>query len=333
MDRIGPARRVPGRPDAPGDPARLHGPHPGRPAIRAGALRGPGLPPLQRGRGGRGRQDPPGPVPDPAGALVLPVRRLSTTALQGAPPRGQSPPLATHQAQARAEAPCPHGLGSFATRGLRGGGKMDGSLATLLTAAGQAPSGDNTQPWRFVVDPDAGTIALEEDRVARPVADERRQRMARIARGGGAGEPDPHGPVSGLGCGAGTTRRDPCRPRPPDPGGRRAAPAGERRGDPRDQPARLRRPARPRRGPRPAVARDAGPGRRRHALDRRRRPAQGTGTADRPRRCRHVRRSLDAPRVPVQGPPRRGPRRARRRGALSPLPWSCPPSTAGPCGP
>ena len=40
---------------------------------------------------------------------------------------------------------------------------MDRSLFAILTAAGRAPSGDNTQPWRFVVNSDSGTIALEED--------------------------------------------------------------------------------------------------------------------------------------------------------------------------
>jgi nitroreductase len=60
---------------------------------------------------------------------------------------------------------------------------MDGSLATLLTAAGQAPSGDNTQPWRFVVDPDAGTIALEEVESRDPSPMNAGRRMARIALG------------------------------------------------------------------------------------------------------------------------------------------------------
>jgi nitroreductase len=60
---------------------------------------------------------------------------------------------------------------------------MDGSVATLLLAAGRAPSGDNTQPWRFVVDPGARTIALEDDpsRDASPMNAGRR--MSRIAVG------------------------------------------------------------------------------------------------------------------------------------------------------
>jgi nitroreductase len=60
---------------------------------------------------------------------------------------------------------------------------MDGSLATLLTAAVRAPSGDNTQPWRFVVDPDAGTIALEEDATRDPSPMNAGRRMSRIAAG------------------------------------------------------------------------------------------------------------------------------------------------------
>src|SRR6516165_2589355 len=60
---------------------------------------------------------------------------------------------------------------------------MDSSLASLLTAAGQAPSGDNTQPWRFVVDPDSGTIALEEDATRDPSPMNAGGRMSRIAVG------------------------------------------------------------------------------------------------------------------------------------------------------
>src|SRR3954471_2545432 len=60
---------------------------------------------------------------------------------------------------------------------------MDRSLASLLTAAGQAPSGDNTQPWRFVVDPESGTIALEEDATRDPSPMNTGGRMSRIAVG------------------------------------------------------------------------------------------------------------------------------------------------------
>ncbi len=60
---------------------------------------------------------------------------------------------------------------------------MDRSLASLLIAAGQAPSGDNTQPWRFVVDPESGTIALEEDATRDPSPMNAGGRMSRIAVG------------------------------------------------------------------------------------------------------------------------------------------------------
>src|SRR3954470_13284125 len=66
---------------------------------------------------------------------------------------------------------------------VREGGKMDESLATLLNAAGRAPSGDNTQPWRFVVDPDADTIALVEDATRDPSPMNAGRRMSRIAVG------------------------------------------------------------------------------------------------------------------------------------------------------
>src|SRR3954451_21498943 len=66
---------------------------------------------------------------------------------------------------------------------VREGGKMDESLATLLDAAGRAPSGDNTQPWRFVVDPDAETIALVEDATRDPSPMNAGRRMSRIAVG------------------------------------------------------------------------------------------------------------------------------------------------------
>ena len=60
---------------------------------------------------------------------------------------------------------------------------MDRSLASLLIAAGQAPSGDNTQPWRFVVDPESGTIALEEVATRDPSPMNAGGRMSRIAVG------------------------------------------------------------------------------------------------------------------------------------------------------
>ena len=65
------------------------------------------------------------------------------------------------------------------------GRRQDGRyrLATLLTAAGRAPSGDNTQPWRFVVNADDGTIALEEDATRDPSPMNAGGRMSRIALG------------------------------------------------------------------------------------------------------------------------------------------------------
>jgi len=60
---------------------------------------------------------------------------------------------------------------------------MDESLATILTAAARAPSGDNTQPWRFVVDRDTGTIAVEEDATRDPSPMNAGRRMSRIAVG------------------------------------------------------------------------------------------------------------------------------------------------------
>jgi nitroreductase len=60
---------------------------------------------------------------------------------------------------------------------------MDMSLVAIVTAAGRAPSGDNTQPWRFVVNSDSGTIALEEDASRDPSPMNAGRRMSRIAIG------------------------------------------------------------------------------------------------------------------------------------------------------
>ena len=57
------------------------------------------------------------------------------------------------------------------------------TLETLLAAAGRAPSGDNTQPWRFVVDAEAGTVALTSDDTRDVSPMNAGQRMARIAVG------------------------------------------------------------------------------------------------------------------------------------------------------
>jgi nitroreductase len=60
---------------------------------------------------------------------------------------------------------------------------MDDTLATIVAAAGQAPSGDNTQPWRFVVDSEARTIALLEDATRDRSPMNAGRRMSRIAVG------------------------------------------------------------------------------------------------------------------------------------------------------
>ena len=54
---------------------------------------------------------------------------------------------------------------------------------TLLIAAGAAPSGDNTQPWRFLVDPADRTIDLVVHGARDPSPMNAGQRMARIALG------------------------------------------------------------------------------------------------------------------------------------------------------
>jgi nitroreductase len=67
--------------------------------------------------------------------------------------------------------------------GPNGDATVDTKLRKFVLAAGQAPSGDNTQPWRFNVDPDAHSIALyvDESRDRSPM--NAGQRMARIAVG------------------------------------------------------------------------------------------------------------------------------------------------------
>jgi nitroreductase len=58
---------------------------------------------------------------------------------------------------------------------------VDVALQTLLSAAVRAPSGDNTQPWRFEVAPDRIVLLLDETRDPSPMNSG--QRMARIALG------------------------------------------------------------------------------------------------------------------------------------------------------
>jgi nitroreductase len=62
-------------------------------------------------------------------------------------------------------------------------GQGSGRLETLIAAAVRAPSGDNTQPWRFKVDATAGSITVEVDETRDPSPMNAGQRMARIAAG------------------------------------------------------------------------------------------------------------------------------------------------------
>jgi hypothetical protein len=60
---------------------------------------------------------------------------------------------------------------------------MSSALEWLLTAAVRAPSGDNTQPWRFVAEDGAGRITFLVDEGRDPSPMNAGQRMARIAVG------------------------------------------------------------------------------------------------------------------------------------------------------
>jgi len=60
---------------------------------------------------------------------------------------------------------------------------MDEPFETLLTAAVRAPSGDNTQPWRFVIDPEALRILLYVDETRDPSPMNASQCMSRVAVG------------------------------------------------------------------------------------------------------------------------------------------------------
>lgn len=56
-------------------------------------------------------------------------------------------------------------------------------LESLITAAIQAPSGDNTQPWRFAIDPELRRVTVDVDPARDPSPMNAGQRMARIAVG------------------------------------------------------------------------------------------------------------------------------------------------------
>jgi nitroreductase len=60
---------------------------------------------------------------------------------------------------------------------------MNKTFETLITAAARAPSGDNTQPWRFVADPEARRIAVHVEETCDPSPMNSGQRMSRMAVG------------------------------------------------------------------------------------------------------------------------------------------------------
>ena len=60
---------------------------------------------------------------------------------------------------------------------------MNSATEQLLRAAVRAPSGDNTQPWRFEVEADAGRVFFYVDETRDPSPMNAGQRMARIAVG------------------------------------------------------------------------------------------------------------------------------------------------------
>jgi hypothetical protein len=60
---------------------------------------------------------------------------------------------------------------------------MQSILESVLAAAVRAPSGDNTQPWRFVIDPRQNHIRFYVDETRDPSPMNAGQRMARIAIG------------------------------------------------------------------------------------------------------------------------------------------------------
>lgn len=67
--------------------------------------------------------------------------------------------------------------------GIQGNEALSSSLQTVINAAILAPSGDNTQPWRFIVDGNASTISVEVDAQRDMSPMNAGQRMSRIAVG------------------------------------------------------------------------------------------------------------------------------------------------------
>ncbi len=60
---------------------------------------------------------------------------------------------------------------------------MNEPFDTLIEAANRAPSGDNTQPWRFVIDPAERRLMISVDEARDPSPMNAGQRMSRIAVG------------------------------------------------------------------------------------------------------------------------------------------------------
>ena len=68
-------------------------------------------------------------------------------------------------------------------QGIGGVGAQDAMLEKLIAAAIRAPSGDNTQPWRFVLHRDSTRIAVYMDEARDPSPMNAGQRMSRMACG------------------------------------------------------------------------------------------------------------------------------------------------------
>ncbi len=83
----------------------------------------------------------------------------------------ESPPSTTAQSVSSAELLRPEN------------GGVEGPLRSLVAAAVRAPSGDNLQPWRFVVDADTNRISLYVDETRDRTPMNADQRMSRVAVG------------------------------------------------------------------------------------------------------------------------------------------------------